>query len=76
MTTETSRSAPSAATKAALDGDVHFDEIEELADKAVSYWRSIAEAAYRRERMTIAVHVYQVRLVTYTAVQILAACRT
>jgi hypothetical protein len=42
-----------------------FDEIEQLADKAASYWRSIAEAGVRGETMTIAVHLRQVRLVTF-----------
>jgi hypothetical protein len=42
-----------------------FDEIEQLADKAASYWRSIAEAGARGEAMTIAVHLRQVRLVTF-----------
>ncbi len=42
-----------------------FDEIEQLADKAASYWRSIAEAAARGEAMTIAVHLRQARLVTF-----------
>jgi hypothetical protein len=42
-----------------------FDEIQQLADRAASYWRSIAEAGARGEAMTIAVHLRQVRLVTF-----------
>lgn len=42
-----------------------FDDIEQLADRAASYWRSIAEAGARGETMTIAVHLRQVRLVTF-----------
>lgn len=42
-----------------------FDEIEELADKAASIWRSIAEASFRGEAMTVAVHLRQARLVTF-----------
>jgi hypothetical protein len=42
-----------------------FDEIEQLADKAASYWRSLAEASFRGDAMTIAVHLRQVRLVTF-----------
>ena len=48
----------------ALD-PLRFDEIERLADRAASYWRSIAEAGARGEAMTIAVHLRQVRLVTF-----------
>jgi hypothetical protein len=42
-----------------------FDEIEQLADRASSYWRSIAEAAARGEVMTVAVHLRQARLVAF-----------
>ncbi|MFZ0601400.1 MAG: hypothetical protein WAN05_08585 [Roseiarcus sp.] len=42
-----------------------FDEIEQSADKAASIWRSIAEAAFRRDAMTVAVHLRQARLVTF-----------
>ena len=42
-----------------------FDEIEQLADKAASIWRSIAEASFRGEAMTIAVHLRQARLMTF-----------
>lgn len=59
---------PSPAAKAAVD-DVVFAEIEELADKAASYWRSVREAAFRRERLTVAVHLKQVRLITLSTVQ-------
>jgi hypothetical protein len=48
-----------------------FDEIEQLADRAASYWRSIAEAGVRGETMTIAVHLRQVRLVTFHVHEIL-----
>jgi hypothetical protein len=42
-----------------------FDEIEQSADKAASIWRSIAEASFRGDAMTVAVHLRQVRLVTF-----------
>jgi hypothetical protein len=42
-----------------------FDEIEQLANRASSYWRSIAEAAARGEAMTTAVHLRQARLVAF-----------
>ncbi len=42
-----------------------FDEIEQSADKAASIWRSIAEASFRGDAITVAVHLRQVRLVTF-----------
>ena len=56
--------------------DIIFAELEELADRAASYWRSIGEAAYRRERITIAVHLRQVRLLTFAMVQTVEALGT
>jgi hypothetical protein len=44
-----------------------FDAIAEFADLAVSYWRSIAEAAIRGEKTTIEVHCRQVSAVTREA---------
>lgn len=37
-----------------------FDVIEETADRMASYARSIAEAAYRRDELELAVHIRQV----------------
>ena len=42
-----------------------FDEIEHTAEKAASIWRSIAEASFRGDAMTVAVHLRQARLVTF-----------
>jgi hypothetical protein len=42
-----------------------FDEIEQSADRAASIWRSIAEASFRGDAMTVAVHLRQARLVTF-----------
>lgn len=42
-----------------------FDEIEQSADRAASIWRSIAEASFRGDTMTVAVHLRQARLVTF-----------
>jgi|ERR1700722_8393982 hypothetical protein len=42
-----------------------FDDIEQSADRAASIWRSIAEASFRGDAMTVAVHLRQVRLVTF-----------
>ena len=49
--------------------DLRFDDIVDRADAAISYWLSIREAAYRRERLTVAVHFRQVRLTTFAAFQ-------
>ena len=42
-----------------------FDEIEQSVDRAASIWRSIAEASFRGDTVTVAVHLRQVRLVTF-----------
>jgi hypothetical protein len=52
------------SAEAALDPAL-LDEIERAADKAASYWRSLAEASFRGDVMTVAVHLRQVRLVTF-----------
>jgi hypothetical protein len=48
---------------AALDYG-RFDAIAQFAEIAASYWRSIAEAAFRGERLTLSVHCRQVAAVT------------
>ena len=56
----------------ALMGAVDFaryDAIEQYADLASSYWRSIAEAACRGDHLTIEVHCRQVAAVTREAFQ-------
>jgi hypothetical protein len=50
--------------------DDRFARIEELADEAASFWRSIAEAAYRGNRLTVEVHCRQAAAVTRAAFQI------
>lgn len=42
-----------------------FEEIEQSADRAASIWRSIAEASFRGDVMAVAVHLRQVRLMTF-----------
>ena len=44
-----------------------FDAIEQYADLAASYWRSVAEAASRGECLTIEVHCKQIAAVTREA---------
>jgi hypothetical protein len=46
---------------------LRFGAIEELADLASSYWRSVAEAAARGERVAIEIHCRQVAAVTREA---------
>jgi hypothetical protein len=64
MTDADIRAEPSSAE--ACDND-RFAAIEELADQAASFWRSIAEAAFRGDRLTVTVHCRQVALVTRAA---------
>lgn len=47
--------------------------VEDNADRAASYWRSIMEAAHRGETLTCAIHLRQVRLLTFSTVQTLKA---
>jgi hypothetical protein len=44
-----------------------FAAIEDFADQAASYWRSIAEAAYRGDLRTIETHCRHVRVLTLAA---------
>jgi hypothetical protein len=50
-----------------------FVEVEDLADRAQSYWASIMHAAHRGDRMTVAIHLKQVRLLTFSCVQVVKA---
>jgi hypothetical protein len=59
---------PSPAAVAVCDDD-RFEAIWEFADKAASYWRSIAEAAYRGDRLTLETHCRQVRFLTLATFQ-------
>ena len=49
-------------------GDVFAEEqfaaIEEFAEKEISLWLSVREAAYRRERRTLELHCKQIRILT------------
>jgi hypothetical protein len=46
---------------------VRFDEIADLAERAASYWHSVALAADRGERLTVETHCRQVATVTREA---------
>jgi hypothetical protein len=56
--------SPQHRTLANLFDDDRFDGIVEFADKAISYWLSIREAAYRRELATLNLHCPQIRILT------------
>jgi hypothetical protein len=67
MSATTSRSelgATSPQTLTAALDRIRFDEIAELAERAASYWQSIALAADRGERLTVETHCRQVAVVT------------
>jgi hypothetical protein len=61
--------AASPSVAGALDY-VRFDEIANLAERAASYWQSIALAANRGERLTVETHCRQVAAVTREAFSI------
>jgi hypothetical protein len=50
-----------------LTDDERFQFVERLADKAASDWRSIAEAAYRGDPLTLRVHCKKVSVLTKAA---------
>jgi hypothetical protein len=53
-----------------------FEAIENFAEKQISLWISIREAAWRRERETLELHCPQIRVLTlavFDAVKTLAA---
>jgi hypothetical protein len=49
--------------------DLQFDLIVETIDLAASYARSASEAAWRGDRLTVGVHLRQLRLCVITAIQ-------
>jgi len=69
--TESTAAEPSTDARAFAD-DRAFAEIEDLAERCASYWRSVAEAAFRREPVAMAVPLRQARLVTREVVEIAA----
>jgi hypothetical protein len=64
--TTPSEPPPSTDADAALD-PVRFEEVARLAERAASYWQSIALAAERGEARTVTVHCKQVAAVTRDA---------
>ena len=59
-------SEPAEETVGSFDDD-RFAAVGEFADRAISLWVSIREAAYRRERQTLETHCRQVRILTLGA---------
>ena len=56
-----------------------FEAIEQYAEKQISLWMSIREAAWRRERETLELHCPQIRiltLATFQAIRMLGAGKT
>jgi hypothetical protein len=49
--------------------DLGFDLIVETADRAASYAHSASEAAWRGDRLTLGVHMRQLRLCVIAAIQ-------
>jgi len=60
--------APSPAAVSAAN-DFVFEALADTCDLASSYARSAAEAAWRGERVTLRVHLMQLRLTTLAAIQ-------
>jgi hypothetical protein len=59
--------------------EIRLEAVVELADLAASYWRSIAEAAFRGEQLTLEVHCRHVAAVTreaFAVVKTLGAATT
>ena len=77
MTTSPSSRVPSVASPSAIAAvnDLTFAAIEEIADKAASYARSAAEAAWRGERRTLGVHLAQLHLTTIEAIRLFKSLR-
>ena len=51
-----------------------FDELMRDADLAASYCRSIGEAAYRGEELTVGVHIKQLRLCCLAMIKTYKVC--
>lgn len=49
--------------------DLQFDLIVETVDLAASYARSVSEAAWRGDTLTLGVHLRQLRLCVITTIQ-------
>jgi hypothetical protein len=50
--------------------DQAFEELERLGNRAASYSRSLAEAAYRGDEATVEVHLRQLRLCVLELIQL------
>ena len=61
--------AASTAVVGVVD-DMRLDMIVEVCDLASSYARSAAEAAWRGDRLTLGVHLQQLRLSTIEAIRL------
>jgi hypothetical protein len=62
-------SAPAPDPDADAFAEDRFDAIELFAEKQISLWVSVREAAWRRERETLEVHCPQIRILTLATFQ-------
>jgi len=67
-------SLPSDAIVDAFNED-RFAAIEEFAERAISLWVSVREAAWRRERETLDLHCPKIRIITLAAFETVKAIR-
>jgi hypothetical protein len=68
--------APSPDPIADAFAEDRFEAIEQYAEKQISLWMSVREAAWRREREALELHCPQIRiltLATFEAVRMLGA---
>jgi hypothetical protein len=59
--------APSPDPDADAFAEDRFEAIEAFAEKQISLWTSVREAAWRRERKTLELHCPQIRILTLAA---------
>jgi hypothetical protein len=70
MTIFRSDLAPAPSPVAAIVDDMRLEAIVEACDLASSYARSASEAAWRGDRLTVGVHLQQLRLSTIEAIKV------
>jgi hypothetical protein len=61
--------APAPSPIVAAFAEDRFEAIEQFAEKQISLWMSVREAAWRRERETLELHCPQIRILTLATFQ-------
>jgi hypothetical protein len=61
--------SPQHVALANLFDEDRFDTIQDFADKQISLWLSVREAAYRRERSTLEIHCRAISVLTRATFQ-------